>query len=186
VTDVELLKLFERNPEAALEKIMNHYGGLVYFIVSNQLSASCLVEDIEECVIDVFHEVYKRRNTIDLDKGSIKGFIAVLAKRKAISIYRSMRNRSGRIVSMNEMDFDENLSDSVHTEQIVMNKERQNDIIQMIQSLGEPDCEIFIRKYYFGQSTKSIAKDLGIKENTIDKKVSRGHIKLRELLGGFL
>lgn len=87
---------------------------------------------------------------------------------------------------MNEMDFAERLSDAIHTEQIVMNKENQNELIQVIKSLGEPDCEIFIRKYYFGQSTKSIANDLGMKENTIDKKVSRGHIKLRELLGGVL
>ena len=52
--------------------------------------------------------------------------------------------------------------------------------------LSEPDKEIFIRKYYLGQSTKIISKILGIKENTIDKKVSRGLLKLKNILKGVL
>jgi RNA polymerase sigma-70 factor, ECF subfamily len=52
--------------------------------------------------------------------------------------------------------------------------------------MGEPDHEIFIRKFYLGQSSKEIAKATGIKENTIDKKVSRGLVRLRETLGGIL
>jgi RNA polymerase sigma-70 factor (ECF subfamily) len=56
-------------------------------------------------------------------------------------------------------------------------------IINEIKFLGEPDSEIFIRKYYFRQSTKYISKIMGIKENTIDKKVSRGLIKLKQTLG---
>jgi len=59
-------------------------------------------------------------------------------------------------------------------------------LINEIKALGEPDSEIIIRKYYFGQSTRLIARALKLKENTVDKKVSRGLQKLRQSLGGVL
>ena len=184
--DSELFQLFRTKPEKALDRIMNLYIGLVYSIVSNKLSAICSKEDIEECVSDIFYEVYKHREAIDLEKGTIKAFIAVIAKRKAISTYRTLKNKNSKTVSLDDTIYEVSISDNTSVEQAITEKEGKDKIIKGIKSLGEPDSEIFIRKYYFGQSTKLIANDLGIKENTIDKKVSRGHIKLRELLGGIL
>ena len=50
--------------------------------------------------------------------------------------------------------------------------------------LGEPDREIFLRKYYLGQRTKEIARALNLRENTVDQKVGRGLKKLRVWLEG--
>lgn len=186
LSDSELLQLFKKKPEKALDKIMIVYIGLIYTIVSNKLSEICSKEDIEECISDVFYEVYKQREVIDLGKGSIKSFITVIAKRRAIDIYRSFKNKNGKAVSLEDTIFENAASEDTNVEQAITEKEKQVAIIKGIKSLGEPDSEIFIRKYYFGQSSKIIARDLGIKENTIDKKVSRGYIKLRELLGGIL
>ena len=36
-------------------------------------------EDIEECVSDVFLEVYRSRGKIELEKGGIRAFLAVVA-----------------------------------------------------------------------------------------------------------
>lgn len=185
MSDQELVNMFQVNPEKALDKTMDLYMGLVYYIASGTLSALSSKEDVEECVIDVFHEVYRQRAAINLDKGTVKAFIAVIAKRKAISKYRSIKNKISLTSSLDEA-FGATLSGNADTEKVVVDKEYQSELIGVIKSLGEPDGEIFIRKYYFGQSTKSIAEDLGMKENTIDKKVSRGHRKLRELLGGVL
>lgn len=184
--DSELLQLLRKKPEKALDKMINIYSGLVYTIASDKLSLICSKEDIEECVSDVFYEAYRQRDVIDLQKGSIKAFIAVVAKRKAIDIYRSLKNKNSKLVSLDDIFYETTIPDKTNTEQAVTMKEEQVAIIKEIKYLGEPDSEIFIRKYYFGQSTKLIAKALGIKENTIDKKVSRGLVKLREGLGGIL
>lgn len=184
MSDRELVELLRKNPDKGLEEMMTLYMGLVYAIVKNKIALYYSKEDIEECVIDVFHEMYKQRHALDSSKGSIKGFIAVIAKRKAISLYRSVENKKGMTVSLEE-DYSEPLGPAqIAAEQIMMEKEQTKEIIDFIRSLGEPDSEILIRKYYFGQSTRSIAQDLGIRENTIDKKISRGRNKLRELLGG--
>ena len=66
----------------------------------------------------------------------------------------------------------------------ILKKESNSELIEAIKSLGEPDSEIIIRKYYLHQSSKDISKDIGIKVNTIDKKVSRCIQKLKKILGG--
>ena len=60
--------------------------------------------------------------------------------------------------------------------------ECQNRLIEAVAALGRPDSEIFMRKYFYGQKSREIAEELGMKTNTIDKIVSRGLVKLRKIL----
>jgi RNA polymerase sigma-70 factor, ECF subfamily len=177
--DDKLLALLLKDPDKGIEFVMRNYMALVYKIVEGKLSYR---EDIEECVSNIFYEVYKNRDRIDLLKGSLQGYIGTLAKRKAIDYYRSNTKDMGKVVSLEyyqgeAIDIDTNNKDKY------IDKETRSQIIESINKLGEPDREIFIRKYYLGESTKEIAKELNIKENTIDKKVSRGLEKLKKLLG---
>lgn len=124
---------------------------------------------------------FRQRETIDLHKGSIKSYLAVIAKRKAIDKYRSVKNK--QTISLQEMG-DAARADTNELETAIYNRKTRDLLIQAIITLGEPDSEIFIRKYYFGESTKIIVKKLRLKENTVDKKVSRGLVKLKQALGG--
>ena len=49
-------------------------------------------------------------------------------------------------------------------------------------SLGEPDNEIFIRRYKFDEKLKDISKATGINISTIKTKLSRGKFKLKKIL----
>lgn len=183
ITDKDLLLLLQHNPDRGLGKLINIYSGLVYTIVYSKLAGSS-TQDIEECVSDIIFELYKNRNAIDLQRGSIKAYLSVIAKRKAIDKFR----KTSSIVQSISIDDDKqsDLPASNNLEAELINKEARNLLIQEINALGQPDSEIFIRKYYLGQSTKSIAKSLHLRENTVDKRVSRGLIKLRQSLGGVL
>ena len=180
----EIYLLLIQNPEKGLEKIMDKYMGFVYTIVYGKLSLVCNRQDIEECVSDIFHEAYRTRNLIDFEKGSLKSYLAVLSKRTAIDVFRKLRNNADD-VSLDEFDHDWIASDT-DIEKSVIDNEKSDFLIQEIKALGEPDSQIMIRKYYFGQSSKIISKALGIKENTINKKVSRALAKLKQVLGGVL
>jgi RNA polymerase sigma-70 factor (ECF subfamily) len=117
-----------------------------------------------------------------LEKGSLKSYIAVLSKRTAIDVYRKQRGKDG-VVSIGEFEHDWIASDT-DVEKDLIDGETSDLLIREIRALGEPDSQIVIRKYYFGQTSKVIAKALGIKENTINKKVSRALVKLQQALGG--
>ena len=57
-------------------------------------------------------------------------------------------------------------------------------LLEALKSLGQPDAEIFVRKYYLAQTAREIAAALGMKENTVDQRVARGLRKLRKRLEG--
>lgn len=183
VSDEKLIHVLYNNPEKGLEILMKNYIGLVYTIVYNQLSNILSNEDIEECVSDIFFEIFKHKDRIDLNKGSIKGFLAVVSKRKAIDLYRKYKNENKIKVPIDTIDIANNCDDISTSISI---EERNDILLKTIKSLGEPDSEIMIRKYYFRQSSKDISKILGIKANTIDKKASRCINKLKNILGGIL
>ncbi len=179
--DEELLKLLDKKPEKGLEMLMNSYNGLVYTIAYNNLYNFVSKEDIEECVSDIIYEIYKNRRNIDLTKGSIKSFISVISKRRSIDLLRKV-NKKKNDISIEGMEYEDIRSENLTIEDKIVNNETKNYLINSIKSLGEPDSEIMIRKYYFGESTKEISKILKIKQNTIDKKVSRVLSKLKNFL----
>ena len=183
ISDIELLNLLNNKPEIGLKMMMDNYIALIYTIIFNKLSGMHSKEDIEECVSDVFFEVFHYKGRIDLQKGSIKAFLAVVAKRKAIDMYR--KNKNNHHVPIDDV------SQGLYTEEddvanTILLKESKSELIDAIKSLGEPDSEIILRRYYLRQSSKDISKNIGLKVNTIDKKVSRGIQKLKKLLGGII
>lgn len=183
ISDMELLNLLHNKPETGLKMMMDNYMALIYTIIHNKLSGIYSREDIEECVSDVFFEVFHYKNRIDLEKGSIKAFLAVVAKRKAIDMYRKNKNNNHVPIDDVSEELYSVVDDAAHS---LLVKESNSELIEAIKSLGEPDSEIIIRKYYLYQSSKDISSELGLKVNTIDKKVSRCIGKLKKVLGGIL
>lgn len=186
LSDNEIIELLIDSPEKGLATLMDTYNGLVYTIVYSKIANICSKEDIEECTSDIFYEVYKNRCSIDLEKGSIKAYLSVVAKRKAIDNFRKSSKGFNMNLSIDDMDYESVAANNPNAEADAIDSETKNTLIKSIEALGEPDSEIIIRKYYFGQSTKLIARSLKLKENTVDKKVSRSLQKLKQSLGGVL
>ena len=171
-------KLLKEQPEKGLELAMKQYGGLCWSIVSNQLSGIGTKEDIEDCVSEAFAALYEGRQKLDGQKGTVKAYLAVIAKRRAIDCYHRLKSSPS-----GEMNLLQQEKECVVESEAGTIADRET-LLWALKELGEPDTQIFLRKYYLGQSTKEIAASLDIKENTIDKKVQRGLAKLRRLLEG--
>lgn len=181
--DNELMKELNGNPNRGLALIIEKYAALVYSIIYAKLSGVGSAEDVKDCVSDVFMDFYLHKDNMDLSKGSMKGYLSSIAKHKGIDYYRKLIRVAARGTDINEEW--ESIEDiNVNLEQSVIGREEKQELLQAIDTLGEPDKEIFIRKYYFGKKTKEIADTLKLRENTVDKKISRGLKKLRILLGG--
>ena len=185
MSDQELLKLLKDSPQSGLEELTCQYGGLVYTICRSRLSSVCGEKDIEDFTSDVLAEFYRDSRQIDLSKGSIKSFLAVYTKRKSIDNFRHRMKQQSNTCSTEESGIDE-IADSQNVEREVLAKETRQEVLAAVKSLGEPDSEILIRKYYLGQMTKEIAKSLKMKENTVDKRISRSLQKLRSMIGGIV
>ncbi len=171
--DEDLMRLLAMNEESGLEAIIDRYSAFVMKIIYSKLGDCCSREDMEETASDIFLLFLKSARIRNYEIKSISAFISVIAKRQCVNAFRKSISHE-QTVSYDEV---ENVVSDV--EQIDFERMR---LLNAIKQLGETDEEIFVRKYYLGQKSREIAKDMGIKTNTIDKRISRGLKKLKTML----
>lgn len=173
MTDKRLLALLRSDPQKGLSAAVEKYSAYVMKIVRIKLGEVCPEEDIEEAVSDIFLGFYQTGGRCGFEISSVKSYIAVIARRHCAGVF-AKRTAQAETISFDEI------------EATVAADEHGDDEHERIKNalgkLGQPDEEIFVRKYFLGQKTKDIAHDLGMKENTVDKRVSRGLVRLRKLL----
>lgn len=180
--DEELITLIKENPNIGLGSLMTDYMGLVCTIIREKLNTVCDEFEMEACASDVFVEFYNNIDRYAGEKGSIKAFICVIAKRRAIDLFRRKSKEIGNI-SIDNDDVNYSLADSVNIEKEYIEKERRKAIFDAVQSLKEPDHEIIVRKYYMGESSKDISERLSMTVTAVDTRSSRALGKLRKMLG---
>lgn len=179
LSDKKLIQLMDNNPQKAMKMLMDTYTGLLVHIVKGRLPYN--EEDVKECVSDVFIDFYKRYKTIDLNKGNIKSYLATLAHHKAIDRYRKLSTEN--IIDGDIEDQDYLVANaSNNPEQVIVSKETAHELANAIKELGEPDDDLIFRRYYLMQPVSEIAKQYGMKSNTITKRISRALESLRQKL----
>lgn len=177
--DRVLLKKLKKDPEEGMKALIQEYAPLVYAVVRGKLNRGLFSEfDIEACVADTFSEFY-----LDLDKynesfGSIKSWLCVMARHNAADLVRK-RKREGVLLPL-----DEGLCEDEGLEEALFESELFSELVKEIKALGEPDCEIVMRKFYFGESSKQIAESLDMTVSNVDTRTHRAIVKLRKKLGG--
>jgi RNA polymerase sigma-70 factor (ECF subfamily) len=182
MNDSELIKLLKKDADKGLAELMKCYTGLVCSVIKNT-SSLFSSEDVEEIAGDVFFDFYRNAKKYDPSLGSIKTFLCVTAKHKAIDLARKRAQENGNI----SMDDDETFlqfSEDFAVEEDFFGKEERRALFREIDALGEPDSEIITRKFFFCESSKSIAERLGLTPSNVDVRTHRALAKLREKIGG--
>lgn len=180
--DDKLLQLIEKDPEAGMKHLTDRYAGLVFSVVRGKMQGFCDA-DIEACVSDVFGDFYLGRGRIDPQRGNIKAWLCVIAKRKAIDCLRARAKECGN-VSLDDEQTAVQATDTFSVEGDFEDREQRTALLQAIRDLGEPDHEILIRKFYLLQPSKVIAEKMGMSVSAVDTRTHRAIAKLRDMLGG--
>lgn len=174
MTDEELLELLKTKPDKGINALLKQYGGLVYSAVKRKLSGFGFGDkDIEACAVDTFSDFYMDIDKFDLSKGSIKAWLCVIARHNAIDMAR----RNAPL----PLDEEQNMSDC-SLESNLEEQELRKAVLEAVKALDEPDREILLRKFYFGESSKEIAKRLKMTVSNVDTRTSRAVEKLRKSL----
>jgi len=175
--EVLIQKLIDEEQEA-FSYIIDTYSKLLWVIVSGILGKAGTPEDIEECISDVFVQIWKNPNAFNEQKGSLKTFLAVIAKSKALDRYRKLSK--SMIVELDEAigSTDDDLLD------YIVDKEMCQELFIAIQSLTEPNKEIVMRRYFFEEKPAHIAKSISLPVKEIENRLYQSKLKLRKILGG--
>lgn len=181
MTHSEYRKLIRENKDKAHRKLFDEYFNYVYTVVYNKLRSIASREDIDECVSDVFSDVY---SCYDMDielEGDIKGFIGTIASRKSISYYHRLRNKNLCSIFIEDSSIIIFPSDD-DVAKTAEQSELRRILLELIDSLGEPDSSIIIQKYYYNRKSNEIAKLLSLSPVLIRVRCSRAIKRLRKML----
>jgi RNA polymerase sigma-70 factor, ECF subfamily len=158
--------LHGQNP-SALEHLMDKYGNSVYGLISRVLAGAGRAEDIEECVSDVFLAVWRRIEQYNIEKGSLKTWVLLLAKYSALDARRKLLRRPG----MEELR--ERVSIGISLEETVISKEVSMEMTALVNALPEPDRTIFYRRYFYYESIEQISIGLGTTSKAVENRLYR-------------
>ena len=158
--------------------VFAQYYRLVYTIVQGHLGSVARHEDIEECVSDVFAEVFCKQEDAAFD-GELRSYIRMVANRRAIDRFRSLAPRAGKTIPLDELT---GTPDSAVTETQAEQNELRRVLMECIRELGEPDTTIVLQKYWFGANSSQIAKGLGLTPSAVRKRAGKALGKLKAAL----
>lgn len=179
MTGAEYNLLLQKTPRKAHEMLFNEYYSYVRAIAFNRLRFSTN-EDIEECISDIFAEVFFSFNDGNA-QGELKGYIGTIAKRKCIDRYRSLSRNSDRVFSIDE----DNAPEISSGEDLAAESERselRRILMECIKALGDPDSIIMIQKFYYNKNSQQIADLLSMKPSAVRMRCKRAADKLKEAL----
>lgn len=175
MTGNELKALISSSPNDWHKTLYDEYKNYVYTIAFNRLRRVANIEDIEECVADVFAALLTNAESI-FSKDDLKGIVGLVAKRKAIDYYRRLSARRGVYDRLEEIADDSDLAADAEL------KELRGAVLGSIAALGQPDSAIILMSYYYGLTSNQIGSKLGMKPSAVRKRRERALKKLSELL----
>ena len=182
MTHDEYRMLLKTDASRAQRAVFDEYFNYVYVIVFNRLRSCGSREDIDECVSDVFVEVFSAYAPEMPLTGDIKGFIGVIAARRSTDYYRRL---SGKPDTVSIYDENAGLLPAAADDDVQKAAEEKlmcQKLLEVIDSLGEPDSTIIMQKYFFGRSSKEISKILSLAPVSIRVRSARALKKLRKML----
>ena len=168
-SDLQLLYLLANDPQAGIPALLDTYGAMINGIVNRILYQS--PQDAEECISDVLLAAWQNARPLLERKRPLKGWLCVTARNKTINRWHSIRRKQ-------TVELKEELASDWMLEPRTSGAE---DLIEsLVNALQQPDKEIFTRRYYLLESSREIGQRLGMEENAVNVRLSRGRAKLKQ------
>lgn len=169
--EAELLQRLRNREKNSIDEAIRIYTPYLSTVLYHMAGNSLPKEDIEEIVADVFVVLWTNTGRIDLQKGTLRSYLAAVARNFALK----RLNRKMDHTSLEDIE----LSDGKN---FMEENFHNNYVWETVMSLGEPDSEIFVRRYKFDEKIKDISKAMGLNISTVKTRLSRGKRKLRKML----
>ena len=176
MTEKQMITGIRRRDEKAIAKAIETYSKLLWKVASAVLTNAASREDVEECVADTFVYLWCNHERFCEQKGSLKSWLCLVARSRAIDRYRTMRRRNES--ALDERELAKNMGIVNDTESAVIRRE----LISLVNCLDEPDQEIIVRRYLLQQKPKEISVALGLSARQVENRLYRSKIRLREQL----
>ncbi len=174
-TDAVMYQALQGGQTEALGILYDRHAGLVYSLALKTLGSPQEAEDLTQ---DIFLNL-TRSTAYDPRRGSIRTFLAILTRSRALDRIRS-RNTAHSLLTRFQP------GSSAETSQTPLEEMFQNERSQEVQTaltqLPESEQQILRMAYYDGLSQSEIAEQLSMPLGTVKTKTRRSLLRLRQTL----
>lgn len=175
----EIIRKLRNKDSRSLDYIINIYSKKVYFLVS-KIIGFYGKEEIEECMSDVFLNIWNSIDDFNEERSSFSNFVLMKAKYTALDYKRKIERKEQKIKELELKD--EVVYNTYNIENIVLDKESNQDIINIINSFKEPDKTYFYLRYFLYYKIDDISKKYDVTRSVVENRLYRCRLQLKEIL----
>jgi RNA polymerase sigma-70 factor, ECF subfamily len=173
-SDWSLLARVVNKDESALAALYDRYSGLVYAEASRILRDKGAAEEILQ---DIFYQVWRTADKFDPQRGSLPGWLLVVARNRAISKLRRRSTSGDDELNENAVACTFNLESAASQNQLL------GRVRGAMESLPEGQREAIELAYFEGMTHSEIASKTGEALGTVKTRIRSALEVLRRAVG---
>jgi RNA polymerase sigma-70 factor (ECF subfamily) len=176
--DQQIVDLYFARSESAITETDRKYGRYCHSIAYNILEDH---EDAKEIVNDTYLKAW---NTIPPNRPDpLKPYVGMISRHLSLDRYEEYhtQKRGGQVPLVLE-ELAECIPDNDSREDIGESVALKDALARFIRSLPDKTQMIFLRRYWYASSVTEIAKEYGMRENSVNVLLHRTRKKLKDHL----
>lgn len=176
--DRQIVELFWRRDERAIQEAESKYGGLCLGIAARLLADS---QDARECVNETLWQAWSRIPPQRPEK--LGSWLGRVTRNLSVSLWRK-NHRQKRYSGLEQAlsGLEDCVPSPMNLEQQVESAELGEAVSRWLASLAKEDRVLFVRRYWYGISLAGLAQESGTPPRQLAQKMYR----LRQGLKSFL
>ena len=178
MTDLEIVALYWKRSEEAIACTMQKYGRYLLRLALNILH---IHEEAEECVNETYLSAW---NQLPPDKPEkLLPYLGRISRCLALNRYDYLTAQKRSVdftVQLSELE--DILSAPDTPQQQYERAELASAISDFLRSQSEEDRNLFVRRYWYSDSIRDIAKRYDLRENTVKSRLLRTRQRLKTCL----
>lgn len=176
MNDEAVVSGIKRRDEQTINQVINTYSRLLWPIAAAVLKNVGSEQDVEECIADVFIDLWEHPDRYDPRRGSLKSWLCMVTRCKAIDCYRYL-SKHGTVPLEGSM-----MAGRLGLQDALLQEETKRELAAAVSALADVERDILIRRYYYEQKPREIAKALDITVKQVDNYLYRSKQKLRKAI----
>ena len=177
--DMQIVDLYFARDEQAIDETAHKYGKYLFSIAHNILfNHSDAEETVNDTYMGAWHSIPPHR------PNRLSTYLGKITRRCALEKWkkRHAQKRGGGEVPLALEELADCIPGNDSPQEQVEMKELTRQINSFLKALPDTEQRIFVSRYWYLMSIKTIARDFGFSESKVKSMLSRTRIKLKTCL----
>lgn len=174
--DKDMITLILDKNEEGLAALKETYDQYLFYVAKGILGNH--PDEIEECLSDVYFRLWDCQAAFyEESRSSLKTYLSVMIRSNALNRLKVLYRTSSRTEFMNDTEFSDLaktfVDQTANVEEEVIRREEYECIRRCLSKMKEKDKELFVRRYFYLQSSALIAEEMRMSVAAVDNRLSR-------------